>query len=60
VHERHRPKTTLIAVLAARPTKVLPNGKSLPQSRGFIVETAGRASSACALALHGLAASPTA
>ena len=34
------PKTTLIAVLARTPDKVLPNGKSLPQITCFIVETA--------------------
>jgi alkylation response protein AidB-like acyl-CoA dehydrogenase len=34
------PKTTLIAVLARTPDKVLPNGKSLPQISCFIVETA--------------------
>jgi alkylation response protein AidB-like acyl-CoA dehydrogenase len=34
------PKTTLIAVLARTPDKVLPNGKSLPQISCFVVETA--------------------
>jgi alkylation response protein AidB-like acyl-CoA dehydrogenase len=33
------PKTTLIAVLARTPDKVLPNGKSLPQISCFVVET---------------------
>jgi alkylation response protein AidB-like acyl-CoA dehydrogenase len=33
------PKTTLIAVLARTPDKVLPNGKALPQITCFIVET---------------------
>ena len=34
------PKTTLIAVLARTPDKVLPNGKTLPQISCFVVETA--------------------
>jgi alkylation response protein AidB-like acyl-CoA dehydrogenase len=34
------PRTTLIAVLARTPDKVLPNGKSLPQISCFVVETA--------------------
>lgn len=34
------PKTTLIAVLARTPDKVLPNGKKLPQISCFVVETA--------------------
>lgn len=34
------PKTTLLAVLARTPDKVLPNGKSLPQISCFVVETA--------------------
>jgi len=34
------PKTTLIAVLARTPDKVLPNGKSLPQISCFVVEMA--------------------
>ncbi|MCU0975466.1 MAG: acyl-CoA dehydrogenase family protein [Steroidobacteraceae bacterium] len=34
------PKTTLIAVLARTPDKVLPNGKALPQISCFVVETA--------------------
>ena len=33
------PKTTLIAVLARTPDKVLPNGKKLPQISCFVVET---------------------
>jgi hypothetical protein len=33
------PKTTLIAVLARTPDKVLPNGKALPQITCFIIET---------------------
>jgi len=33
------PKTTLIAVLARTPDKVLPNGKSVPQISCFVVET---------------------
>jgi len=33
------PKTSLIAVLARTPDKVLPNGKKLPQISCFIVET---------------------
>ena len=33
------PKTTLIAVLARTPDKVLPNGKTLPQISCFVVET---------------------
>jgi hypothetical protein len=33
------PKTTLIAVLARTPDKVLPNGKKLPQITCFVVET---------------------
>jgi alkylation response protein AidB-like acyl-CoA dehydrogenase len=34
------PKTTLLAVLARTPDKVLPNGKSVPQISCFVVETA--------------------
>ncbi len=34
------PKTTLIAVLARTPDKVLPNGRKLPQISCFVVETA--------------------
>jgi len=34
------PKTTLIAVLARTPDKVLPNGRALPQISCFVVETA--------------------
>ena len=34
------PRTTLLAVLARTPDKVLPNGKSLPQISCFVVETA--------------------
>lgn len=34
------PKTTLIAVLARTPDKVLPGGKSVPQISCFVVETA--------------------
>jgi alkylation response protein AidB-like acyl-CoA dehydrogenase len=34
------PKTTLLAVLARTPDKVLPNGKTLPQISCFVVETA--------------------
>jgi alkylation response protein AidB-like acyl-CoA dehydrogenase len=33
------PKTTLVAVLARTPDKVLPNGKSVPQISCFVVET---------------------
>jgi alkylation response protein AidB-like acyl-CoA dehydrogenase len=34
------PKTTLIAVLARTPDKLLPNGRKLPQISCFVVETA--------------------
>ncbi len=34
------PKTTLLAVLARTPDKVLPGGKSLPQISCFVIETA--------------------
>ncbi len=34
------PKTTLLAVLARTPDKVLPDGKTLPQISCFVVETA--------------------
>lgn len=34
------PKTTLLAVLARTPDKVLPDGKALPQISCFVVETA--------------------
>ena len=34
------PKTTLLAVLARTPDKLLPNGKSLPQISCFVIETA--------------------
>ena len=33
------PKTTLLAVLARTPDKVMPNGKTLPQISCFVVET---------------------
>ncbi|HSN71542.1 MAG TPA: acyl-CoA dehydrogenase family protein [Steroidobacteraceae bacterium] len=53
------PKTTLIAVLARTPDKVLPNGKSVPQISCFVVETAWpgveRVRRSRFMGLHGIA-----
>jgi hypothetical protein len=53
------PKTTLIAVLARTPDKVLPNGKKVPQISCFVVETAWpgveRVRRSKFMGLHGIA-----
>ncbi|HEX7373945.1 MAG TPA: acyl-CoA dehydrogenase family protein, partial [Steroidobacteraceae bacterium] len=53
------PKTTLLAVLARTPDKVLPNGKSVPQISCFVVETAwpgvARVRRSRFMGLHGIA-----
>jgi len=53
------PKTTLIAVLARTPDKVLPDGRALPQISCFVVETAWpgveRTRRSRFMGLHGIA-----